>query len=93
MLAQPTWVMFIKKPGLSKVVVQTVTAALNELLGLCDGTRTTAAILEMIGARYADANRRSEDVQDDCQAVLQQFYLAGLMTLQDRDVAGALAVS
>jgi hypothetical protein len=90
---QATWVMFIKKPGLAKVVVQTVTSALNEFLTLCDGTRTTTAILETISARYADDERRSDDVRNDCRAVLEQFYLAGLMAPHDTDVFALSAIS
>lgn len=79
--ADPMWAMFVKKPGTSRVVVQTISPPLRDVLELCDGTRTTGEILASIVSRHATpGGPPEEEVKDDCLAVLEQFYTAGLIS-------------
>lgn len=76
----PTWAMFVKKPGTAKVVVQRISPALRDVLELCDGTRTTAEILASIVSRHGKSDGLPEhEVRGDCLTVLEQFYAAGLI--------------
>jgi hypothetical protein len=79
--AEPMWAMFVKKPGTSRVVVQTISLPLRDVLELCDGTRTTGEILASIVSRHATpAGPAEEEVKGDCLTVLEQFYTAGLIS-------------
>jgi hypothetical protein len=86
---EPAWVMFVKKPGLAKVVVQALNPALRDVLELCDGTRTTAEILAVAISRHATEDMPEQAVREDCRAVLEQFCLSGLMTAGSDVVDGA----
>jgi hypothetical protein len=79
--ADPTWAMFVKKPGTSKVVVQRISPAVRDVLELCDGTRTTGEILASIVTRHATpAGPSDQEVKGDCLTVLEQFYRTGLIS-------------
>ena len=81
---EPTWVMFVKKPGTAKVIAQAISPPLKDILELCDGTRSTSEVLASIVSRHATpAGLSEDDVKGDGLAVLEQFYAAGLITFID----------
>jgi hypothetical protein len=81
---EPTCVLFIRKPGTAKVIVQTVNGPLREMLTRCDGMSTTMQILDGTAARYARPGGPDEEaVRAECLAALEHCHTSGILVAAD----------